>query len=472
MRKAFAIIIALSCCLCLEAQQRLTLEQAIEMAQTGSYEAEISDADYQAGMWQFRSFLSTFKPHLEFNFNPNYVKEAYDVNDNYVRTRNYNMFSTFAEVRLNQKVSALGGDFYASTSGIWTENIKNADMARIFGTSPIRVGYQQQLLGFNPYKWDKKIEDARMKHVESRHDYEQWDIARKTAQLYLEALRTTSLYDMYKNNAETSEYLYRIGVEKFNLTSIRNDELSSLELQWNNALNSCSLAEVQMKNSLTELYSYVGMEDFALTMPANPGYMLLDREKVMSLVEENNPVYNQNTLMLLEARRKEDKAKKEVGVQASVDLNLGLQNYGANLGSAYGNQGLMSVSGVNLRIPIVDQKTAKYRYKAAQFEAQSTDAEVKENLRLLTVEVDNAVRDFENYQTLVKSTSTTMELADEAYRQANENYANGIADINTFAIAQNRKESAYANYLNALCCYWDAYYRLSMLCGTDILSIR
>lgn len=63
-----------------------------------------------------------------------------------------------------------------------------------------------------------------------------------------------------------------------------------------------------------------------------------------------------------------------------------------------------------------------------------------------------------------------MELADEAYRQANENYANGIADINTFAIAQTRKENAYANYLNALCCCWDAYYRLSMLCGIDILS--
>lgn len=472
MRKLFSIIIALSCCLCLEAQQRLTLNQAIEMAQTGSYEAEISDADYQAGMWQFSSFMSTFKPHLEFNVNPNYIKEAYEPSNQFVKTRDYNMLSATAELRLNHKVTALGGDFYAASSGIWTEHFANPDMARIFGTTPIRIGYQQQLLGFNPYKWDKKIEDAKMKHVESRHDFEKWNIARKTSHLYLEALRATFMYDMYKNNSETSEYLYWIGVEKFNLTSIRNDELSSLELQWNNALNSCSLAEVQMENALAELYSYVGMEGFSLTMPANPDYLLLDRKMIMSLVEENNPIYNQNTLMLLEAHRKEDKAKKEVGVQASVDLNLGLQNYGVNLGSAYGNQGLLSVSGVNLRIPIIDQKTAKDKYKAAQFEAKSTDAEAKENLRLLTVEVDNAVRDFENYQTLVRSTSTTMELADEAYRQANDNYANGIADINTFAIAQTRKESAYANYLNALCCYWDAYYRLSMLCGTDILSLR
>lgn len=472
MRKAFVIIIALFCCLCLGAQQRLTLSQAVEMAQNGSYEAEISDADYQAGMWQFSSFISTFKPHLEFNINPNYIKEAYEPTNQFVRIRDYNMFSTAAELRLNQKIAAFGGDFYAASAGIWTETFSDSDRPRLFGASPIRIGYQQQLLGFNPYKWDKKIENAKIKHVESRHDFEQWNIARKTAQLYLEALRATSMYDMYKNNSETSEYLYRIGMEKFNLTSIRNDELSSLELQWSNALNSCSLAEAQMRSSLAELYSYVGMEGFSLTMPANPDYLLLDKQMIMSLVEENNPIYNQNTLMLLEAHRKEEKAKKEVGVQASVDLNLGLQNYGANPGSAYGNQGLLSVSGVNLRIPIVDQKTARDNYKAAQFEVKSTDAEARENLRLLTVEVDNAIRDFENFQTLVRSTSTTMELADEAYRQANENYANGIADINTFAIAQTRKENAYANYLNALCCYWDAYYRLSMLCGIDILSLR
>ena len=114
MRKAFVIIVALFCCLCLGAQQRLTLSQAVEMAQNGSYEAEISDADYQAGMWQFSSFMSTFKPHLEFNINPNYIKEAYEPTNQFVRTRDYNMFSTAAELRLNQKIAAFGGDFYAA----------------------------------------------------------------------------------------------------------------------------------------------------------------------------------------------------------------------------------------------------------------------------------------------------------------------------------------------------------------------
>lgn len=471
-RPIFFILSLILFCCPLSAQQSLTLNQAIEMAQTGSYEAEISNAEYQAGVWQFNSFLSTLKPHLEFNVEPNYYKMAYDIDDSYLDVEGSNRFSTFAELRLNQKVTALGGDFYATSSGVWTEYFKNPSFARRFGASPIRLGYEQELIGFNPYKWDKKIENAKMKHVESLHSFEQWDIARKTARLYLSALRAKSLYSMHKTNAETSEYLYRMGVERYNLTSIRNDELVTLELQWHNELNSCSLAEVQMKKSFTELYSYVGMEDFTLVIPASPDYLFLDKEKIMALVEENNPVYNKNALMLLEARRKEDLAKKETGVQASVEINVGIDNYGLNPGSAYGNPEFLSSSGVNLRIPIIDQKTAQNKYKAAQFETQAADAEAKENLRLLSIEVDVALRDFEKYQTLVSSTMTTMGLADEAYRHANDNYANGVADINTFAISQARRESAYVNYLDALCCYWDAYYNLSSLCGVDILSLR
>lgn len=476
MRKlVITVVLALAGASYAGAQEVLSLQQAIAAAKGESYEAEAAEAYYQAEVWNYESFRSGLKPHLELNLNPNYIKESYDYKYQYAYPRNFNMFSTTAELKLKQKVSSLGGDFYASSSGVWTKYFNNVnDYQRLFGTAPIRIGYQQDLLGFNRYKWEKAIHEAEIDKASVERNNEMLAIAGKTAGLYMDALRAEELYKMYKGNSETAESLFKIGQEKFKITAIRNDELSSLELQWQNSINSCAIAEIEMKNAFAALESYLqlgGSIAGRLAVPEMPGSILIDRDAVMNAMETNNPVYSRNKLSMLEARRDEEKAKKETGIQADMDLNMGLQNYSPAFGAAFTDQNLFSYSGVGIRIPIINQKTAKDRYKAAQYATRAADARANEDLRSLRVEVESAIRDFENYQTLIGQAEKTMKLADEAYRQANDNYASGIADINTFAIAQSRKESAYSNYLNALCNYWEAYYRLAVLCGKELTEL-
>ena len=48
-----------------------------------------------------------------------------------------------------------------------------------------------------------------------------------------------------------------------------------------------------------------------------------------------------------------------------------------------------------------------------------------------------------------------------------ENYANGLCDINTYTLAQNRRDEAYNQYLSALEKYWTTYYHLRTLTGTE-----
>lgn len=472
-RTVFIIILALCLCLPASAQLMLSLQDAVSMAQGESFDAQRTTADFQKGFWDFNHHLSLFKPHLEFDINPTYVREGYEYSKkNFIKPVDNDRLSTLAQLKLNQRVSALGGDFYATSTALWSEFFKPySGFDRLFGAQPIMVGYEQNLIGYNPYKWEKKIESAKMDEVQKKKAYDMWDIARKTAALYMNVLRAESLYNMYLNNASTSEVLYKIGQEKFNNTSIRNDELSSLKLQWMNANTSCSLAKVDMDNARSELVSYLGLEDgsaLMLSLPAQPSYLLLDHDRLYSIVKDNNPVYSGSNVKRLEARNKEEKARREKGVQASMDVSVGIQNYAQGFGQAYANPAFSSLSGVTVRIPIIDQKTAVSKWNAAKYEAASVDAKTGEELRSLNLDLDCAIRDFENYQTMLQSAQATMELADEAYSQANDNYANGIADINTFAIAQSRKENAYSNYLDVLCCYWDAYYRLSMLCCTDI----
>jgi len=44
-----------------------------------------------------------------------------------------------------------------------------------------------------------------------------------------------------------------------------------------------------------------------------------------------------------------------------------------------------------------------------------------------------------------------------------EDYANGLCDINTFTLGQNRWLTAYTNYLTALEEFWTTHYHLQTL---------
>ena len=56
-----------------------------------------------------------------------------------------------------------------------------------------------------------------------------------------------------------------------------------------------------------------------------------------------------------------------------------------------------------------------------------------------------------------------MSLADEVFELTAENYANGLCDINTYSLAQSRRDNAYNQHLSALAGYWTTYYHLLTL---------
>ena len=62
-------------------------------------------------------------------------------------------------------------------------------------------------------------------------------------------------------------------------------------------------------------------------------------------------------------------------------------------------------------------------------------------------------------------TAQAVTMADEVFELNAENYANGLCDMNTYTLAQNRRDEAYNQYLSAIEKYWTTYYHLQTLIG-------
>ena len=95
------------------------------------------------------------------------------------------------------------------------------------------------------------------------------------------------------------------------------------------------------------------------------------------------------------------------------------------------------------------------------------ESALDETERKLSEDVATTMHSIHTYQQLLERTSQAVVMADEVFALNAENYANGLCDINTYTLAQNRRDDAYNQYLSALEKYWTTYYHLQTLIGSN-----
>ena len=239
--------------------QAQSLEQVIRLAQDSTIAAFQSRYEYEYHQQHFARFEALRKPQLELRLTPNYYKLVTDPTRDYVYIRNYNRFSTSAQLMLSQKVLGLGGDAFVSSSALWSEYFMHdqRDMPREFVTMPVVVGYQQSLVGYNPYRWERLVENARLEAARKQLNYQLHQIAEEATRRFFRLACAQGMLDMCERNKQTADTLYAIAREKAGIAMVSLAELRSLELQRLNAANALHSARNEEQLARESLSSYL-----------------------------------------------------------------------------------------------------------------------------------------------------------------------------------------------------------------------
>lgn len=459
------ILLILSCCDANCCAQ--SLQQVIAMAQDSAITAFQSRYEYDSRKAQYAEFEALRKPQLYLDVTPNYSRVISDPTRNYVYLRNFDRLSASAQLKLTQKMLNWGGEAYVGTQALWSEYFSNDknNYPRDFVATPIIMGYRQSLLGYNPYRWEKLVEDQRLKAASQQHNYELHLIAEEATRRFFRLACAQGKLDMCERNKQTADTLYAIAKEKASIAMVTLAELRSLELQRLNADNALVTARNEEKVARQALMSYLKTDTLNLRMvvPDSPHPLTITTNEALQMAKANNPVYQHQKVLLMEASHQQEKANKQKGVNVGLDVNVGLQQLGSNLGEAYRNQQFYMLGSVSVSIPLMDHGAAKKRYEAATaWTAREANA-LDEVERALCEDVLTTMQNLQSHQQLLEHTALAVTMADEVFELNAENYANGICDINTYSLAQNRRDNAYNQHLTALEKYWTTYYHLLTL---------
>ena len=451
-------------------QTPLTLDKVIRLSQDSAITAFQSRQEYQSRQASYEAFEALRKPQLSLKVVPNYSRIVSDPSRDYIYIRNFDILSTSAQVKLSQKVLPFGGEAFIGTQAIWSEFFleEASGHPRQFVASPLLVGYSHTLLGYNPFRWEKLVEDQQLKAARQQHEYNLRCIAEEAAVRYFRLARQQRMLQMRQEELRMNDTLLAIAREKATIAIVTLAELHAIEVQQQNAANQLEVTRQDELKARTELASLLRIDlpsaDLPLlTIPDLPPLVGYTPEEAAMLAKSNNPAYQQRLAELTEARHQEDKARKERGVNVGLDINLGMQQVNTTLGSAYKNQQLYALGAVQVTIPLMDHGAAKKRHEAALSWVERQESALQETERLLAEDATVTLQRVQSCRMMLASTGQTVKLAEEAFNEAADNYANGLCDINTYTLAQSRWATAYNNYLTALEDFWTTHYHLQTL---------
>lgn len=447
----------------------LTLEKTIELANDSSLMAFRYRNMYQANYWQYVSFKANRLPSLSLTATPakyyRYMTQRYDSEQNIDIFRQQQMFSASAGLEVTQNFDLLGGSFYLETDIEYMRNFGQNKYTQ-YSSVPVRIGYRQNLLGFNAFKWERKIEPLRYEKAKKELLYNMESVSEQAVSYFFALALAQAEYRLAEENVASCDTLYVIGERRFKIAAISRADLLTLELDKVNARNTLENCRIALKRASFSLASFLGMDkntEIELKMPGRPLATAIPLDMALAMAKENNPTLLGHRQTILEGERELNRAKVESRFNASVNASVGFNQVADDFSGAYRSPLRQDLVSVSISVPLIDWGVRKGKVNMARNNLNVSRIAARQDELSVEEDIIMTVSDYEVRQRLIASASEALDLAETAYTQTRQRFIIGKADINSITLSLNRRQEAAKNYIAALQNYWLSHYKIRRL---------
>ena len=471
MKRHICLMIGVACYLGLQAQEsiKLDLQQTIILANDSSLEAFRTENMYLSGYWQYRTYKANRLPSLTLNMTPAQynrdITKRYDSEQNLDVYRNQQAFYAYGNLAIRQNFDLTGGTFFVDSELGYMRSF-GGNRATQFTSVPVRLGYSQSLVGYNAFKWERRIEPLKYEKVKKEFVYNTEKVSEQATTYFFDLAMAQAEYKLAKENALSSDTLYRVGVQRHKIAAISQADLLTLKLDVVNAKNTLQNKASALKRAMFSLASFLNLDkntNIELDLPSRPREMVIPIDEAVMLGRDNNPQLLDLKQKVMEAEQTVDKTKKESRFNASVNASIGFNQVADNFGDVYHKPMQQDLVSVSISIPLVDWGVRKGKYNMARNNLNVVKISSRQDEISIEEEVIMTVNDFNIQQNIIVGAEEALDLSILAYNETRQRFIIGKADINSLTLSLNRQQEAQRNYISSLQNYWLNYYKIRKL---------
>lgn len=454
--------------------QEYTLQDIVGLAKEQSPNALFAETRKQNRYWEFRSFLSEYRPQLYLSGNfPGYQRSNSPITqpDGSIEFRRINQNLTELNLGVSQTIGLTGGRVFVESELQRFDNFEN-DVTTYSG-NPAVIGFEQQLFGFNPYKWNKEIEPLRYEESLKEYAVDMEELSMDATNLFFQVLLAQINLDLAEKNLQSNDTVYQISEGRYNLGKIGENELLRVEFNVMKSRQEVAQAQLDLETSTLRLRSFIGMnnnEGFVLIPPENLPDFDIDEQTAISEALKNNPNTVQFERQVKEAERNMAEAKGGTGLNASLQATYGLTDRGNAFMDLYHNPENQQRLGVSFYIPVVNWGRQKSIVKTQEALYNLTQYEVDQQRINFEQEVYTQVKTYKMLRDKVEITRVSNDIAARKYEITKQRYLIGKISITDLIISLQEKDQARRDYIQALNDFWSDYYNLRALTLYDFAN--
>lgn len=455
---------------------RLDLERTVQLATDSSITADRYRSVFQEARYAWLAWQAGRKPQVELKAKPlqyeQYMVERYVSDTDIDEYRQQKQLVSSADVSAEQIMERWGGSLYASTGIAYLGNYGDA-VQHQFATVPIRVGYRQSLIGFNPYRWDRQTEPMRMSIAEQQLSYDVEHTGEEAVGRFFQLALAQEQLRMSREELQSCDTICAIGRRRLRIASISRAELSILEFQQAAARHALRTAQIEHQRAVRELAVWLGMDEdtqLELVVPSVPARLYVSAADAVAKAEQNNPSFLTMQLKELEARRDAYQLKRKKGLSASIDASIGLNQVASKLRDAYRQPLVQNQVVVSLSVPILDHGKNRNAWLAAERKVETAEKQSAETRRVTENEVTQTVAEVNARQAVVEDARHALHIAEDAYMAMLQRFIRGQGDAGDLSLAQSYWQTARRSQVTAIQDFWKSYYHLRTLTLHDFLK--
>ncbi|MDE7148012.1 MAG: TolC family protein, partial [Duncaniella sp.] len=376
---------------------------------------------YQAGYWQYVSYKANRLPSLSLTATParyyRYMTQRYDSEQNIDIFRQQQMFSASAGLEVTQNFDLLGGSLYLETDLEYMRNFGQNKYTQ-YSSVPVRIGYRQDLIGFNAFKWERKIEPLRYEKAKKELIYNMESVSEQAVSYFFALALAQAEYRLAEENVASCDTLYVIGERRFKIAAISRADLLTLELDKVNARNTLENCRIALKRASFSLASFLGMDkntEIELKMPGRPLATAIPLDQALAMAKKNNPPLLGHRQTILEGEREFSRAKAESRFNASVNASVGFNQVADDFSGAYRSPLRQDLVSVSISVPLIDWGVRKGKVNMARNNLNVSRIAARQDELSVEEDLIMTVSDYEVRQRLIASASEALDLAETAY---------------------------------------------------------
>lgn len=477
MKQTFTFILLLSLSCQIKAQVKLTLNDAIRIAQERSYAAQIARFNFLGSYWTYRSYKAELLPSMSLTGSLlNYDRSIVEVRNSDDGKINYvenNSLSNYLTLSVDQRIVATGGTV-SLQSYLYRLDQFDYDLTT-YNTQPVRISYTQPLLSYNELKWEKKLAPKRYLIAEKQYMESLEDITIQTASLFFAVLNAQSSYKQSLKSCEDRTTLYDMAKKRFELGTMTKSDILQMELSLLNEQVAVNDNKISLDDCLFSLFSYLRITDYdgvELIPPYSIPDVLIDADFVMQKVKENTSFVHEQELSLMESEENLAKIKSQKGIQVELHSELGFTQSANTFSSAYSKLKDNEIIGLSVTLPIFDWGVSRGKVNMAEAQLEIVKTEAEQEEMKMVQSVNQKIKQFNNQQLQCKSALRAQDISEERYEISKRLFGTGSISVTELNTAQQEMESANAQYLSQLQTFWNGYYELRKLTLYDWILKR